>query len=127
MKIDSHLIDGNMSLTHMAIYAVMGFPLFLKGPLTHITETKAKILKDPILHSIHQDALGHAGYRIPGHFYNGIQIYVRRLVKGRIVGEFCGCIPQFPRRLYLPIDEDCFECEAVSRLQVLKGICFRFA
>ena len=91
MKIDSHLIDGNMSLTHMAIYAVMGFPLFLKGPLTHITETKAKILKDPILHSIHQDALGEAGYRIPGHFYNGIQIYVRRLVKGRIVGEHCGC------------------------------------
>jgi len=108
MKIDSHLIDGNMSLTHMAIYAVMGFPLFLKGPLTHITETKAKILKDPILHSIHQDALGHAGYRIPGHFYNGIQIYVRQLVKGRIVAVFVNTnladsiYSSYPLRAFLP-------------------------
>ena len=86
MKIDSHLIDGNMSLTHMAVYAVMGFPLFLKGPLDHIKETKAKILKNPTLLAIHQDPLGQAGFRLAGHFYNGVQIYVRRLIKQRLAG-----------------------------------------
>ena len=86
MKIDSHLIDGNMSLTHMAIYAVMGFPLFLKGPLDHITQMKAKVLKDPVLLSIHQDALGRAGFRLAGHFYNGVHIYVRRLINNRLAG-----------------------------------------
>ena len=87
MKIDDHFIDGNMSLVRMAVYSMMAFPLFLKGPLNKLTPKKAKILKDPILLGIHQDALGTPGFRMKGHFYNGIQIYVRRLTDERLAGK----------------------------------------
>ena len=87
MMIDSRAFTGNMSLAQMALYSVMGFPLIIKGPLDHLDDVKTDILKHPALLSIHQDGLGQAGHRIAGHFYNGIQIYVRRLVNQRLAGE----------------------------------------
>ena len=76
-----------MSLAHIAVYSFLGFPLFLKGPLKRITAGKARILQDPALLSILNDSLGEVGFRMKGHFYNGIHIYVRRLVDQKLAGR----------------------------------------
>jgi len=116
LKIDGHLIDGNMSLAHIAVYSFLGFPLFLKGPLKRITAAKARILKDPVLLSILNDPLGEVGFRIKGHFYNGIHIYVRRLVDQKIAVLFFNIqiaeaiYSSYPLNTFLPFfpgaDED---------------------